>query len=109
MFKELVDPASGYARVGDVVEFRIIVRNTGETTLTQVGLADDWDAECLELVEAIPAPGYVDEIIGEMGYFDITTSLGDIPPGGEVVVTVRLRAISDTCQPVALNLSLIHI
>ena len=99
--KVRVEPPANPAYVGDVVEFRIDIANTGDSTLVQIPLVDAFPPACLTYDSAEPPP---DEVHADrLVWYDLTTALGDLPPGGVLHVTVRLRATSPDCIPVALN------
>ena len=65
-------------QVGDVVQFRINVANTGNTTLVSVPLIDHYNPNCFEFVSALPAPDAVNPTLGEI----IWNNLGPLAPGG---------------------------
>jgi len=101
--KELTEPPGGVAGVGEVVTFRITIRNTGTSTLTEIAASDSYPPECLEFVDSDPYPDTVDPVAGELTWDDITASLGDLAPGDEVSFSLRFRVIGLCEMPLALN------
>ena len=90
--KELLAPASGQAQPGDEVVFRITITNSGQTTLAQVPLRDQYETARLAYVGAAPAPddGAND---GNLSWADLTGLIGrDLAPGESTQVTVRFQA-----------------
>ena len=63
--KHLVAPAGPIA-VGDVLEFTITVRNTGDATITAIQLTDAYNPGCLDFLDAAPPPDAVDETHGSL-------------------------------------------
>jgi uncharacterized repeat protein (TIGR01451 family) len=82
--------------VGDVVQFRINVGNTGNTTLVSVPLVDHFNPNCFEFVSALPAPDAVNPLTGEI----IWNNLGPLAPGGVANLRVWLR-VKSPCSPSA--------
>ncbi len=92
------------AQVGETVTFEIRVVNTDpKRTITTLPLMDSFDNEYLKFLSATPMPDQLSQVTGMAMWTDITTALGDIPPGGEVVVTVSFRAAKGTGMTVAVN------
>jgi hypothetical protein len=91
--KEMIAPAANPIILGDEVEFRIRVRNTGDTTLTHIALVDTYPHQCLEYLSAVPGPSLVDPAFDTIRWDNLVDFSGPVPPGGEIVVTVRFRAI----------------
>jgi uncharacterized repeat protein (TIGR01451 family) len=75
----------GVPQVGDVVEYEIVARNTGNMTLDRVAISDFYDGDCLAFVGAVPMPNQVSLNEIWWGY------LGPLAPGEGVTVRVLLR------------------
>ena len=88
--KEMIDPPANPVQVGDIITFRIRVVNEGSITLTQVRFVDWYPSTVVSFVDATPPPDEINPPY--LIWHDLTTSLGDIPPGGSVEVIVRFRA-----------------
>ncbi len=91
--KELVTPASGQAQPGGEVAFRITVTNSGQTSLSQLPLRDQYETGRLAYMGADLAPddGAND---GDLTWTDLTELIGrDLAPGESAQVIVRFQAI----------------
>ena len=78
-------------QLGTPVSFDIRVRNTGDTTITELPLTDIYDPAVLEFVSAQPA---IDTTgTGTVGWSDITATTGDLAPGQSTTLTLTFRAI----------------
>jgi hypothetical protein len=99
--KRLVAPSSGVARVGEVVQFQIILTNVGGTTITHLPLRDTFNPDWLEFLNANPPPDSVTS--GELRWDDLTDHLGPLPPGGVIVVTLSFKALASTETQVTCN------
>ncbi|MCX6225143.1 MAG: hypothetical protein NTV01_10425, partial [Bacteroidia bacterium] len=56
MAKTLVSPADGFALIGDLVTWQIVITNPGTTNLTVTSLIDTYNSTCLQYSSATPAP-----------------------------------------------------
>ena len=88
--KTLISPSGGIAVIGEILTFRITIKNVGHATVTRVWAADDYPLNCMAYVSSTP-PG-TDEGEGHITWYDLTVPLGDIPAGGSIEVTIRFRA-----------------
>jgi len=75
----------GPVPVGGVVDYEIVVRNTGNLTLDHVALTDWYDGGCLAFVGAAPLPTYVGP--NELHWDQV----GPLGPGDAAIVHVLLR------------------
>jgi len=94
--KDLTEPPGGVAGVGQEIGFRVTIRNTGDTTLTEVQVTDRYREECLEFVTSDPLPDRAftppfDERRW-LVWYDITDHFGDLDPGDEVSFPLTFRA-----------------
>ena len=80
--------------VGDLVQFELAVRNTGNTTLMVVEVVDSYDPACLKYVNAVPAPDSVDLAAGQMRWANV----GPLAPGDVKVLNVFLAATGVCAQ-----------
>ena len=113
----LAAPLGGIA-AGDEVEFVITVRNTGDTTLSEILVRDLYQSRdlpiieeggnagpsttparsafprlCLQFLRAEPAPDSADTIFGALEWSDITTHFGDLPPGAQAEIRAVFLAM----------------
>lgn len=88
MVKLLAAPVAG-----DVVRFRLQVRNTGNTTLASVPLLDHFDPGAFEFVSAMQAPATVNLATGQVGW----GNLGPLAPGESRALSLFLR-VRDGCR-----------
>jgi uncharacterized repeat protein (TIGR01451 family) len=104
-------PAFGPAQVGNDVQFRILITNTGQLDITRLPLADTYDPVYLEYRGAQPPPDHASP--GLLAWDDLTANLAPhfvLAPGQQVSLTVTFRAISSTqylSPPVTVNTALI--
>jgi uncharacterized repeat protein (TIGR01451 family) len=96
--KTLLVPASGPALVGDVVQFEIVLGNTGSTILTTVPLTDTYDTGYLAYYQATPSP---DDSVNDGTL--TWTNVGPIAVGGRVTVTVSFTAVAPTVPGSTIN------
>jgi uncharacterized repeat protein (TIGR01451 family) len=80
--------------VGTVMRFELTVRNTGNVTLDVVSAEDDWDADCLEYVTAMPGPDVIDVAAGRIRWHNV----GPLDAGQAAVLSVYLRG-TGVCLP----------
>jgi uncharacterized repeat protein (TIGR01451 family) len=74
--------------VGDVVDFQLTVKNSGNTALMTVDVTDSYDAACFEYVTAIPIPDSVNATLGQVHW----NNVGPLGPGDTAILHVFLRA-----------------
>ncbi len=79
---------------GQQVVYRITVRNTGDSTLTNVPLKDLYDASKLQFISATVFPSSTTG--GVITWDDITTGVGDITPNGSASIDVTFTALAST-------------
>jgi len=90
--KRIVAPTH-WPMVGELVEFEVIVRNTGNTTLNVVQVTDSYSVDCLKYVNALPAPSSVDLATGKI----IWNNIGPLGPGDVKALHVFL-AVTGACK-----------
>lgn len=89
--KRILEPASGLATVGDLVTYRITLRNLSSVTATRVGATDDYPQSCLRFHSAsVAGTDDGDRYVWQ----DLTWTLGDVAPGATIAVDVRYEAIA---------------
>ncbi len=86
--------------VGDTVQFRITVTNTGDTALTVVPLSDTYDASKLSFVSASPSPDSSSS--GTLTWNDLSGS-GNLAPGSSVDVVLTFTALASTSPGTTTN------
>lgn len=84
---------SDLIQVGQYLTFTVRIRNTGSIVITTLPLIDEYDASVLQPARFDPAPSSSSS--GRLDWADLTAlpGFGDLPPGGEFVVTTVFRAI----------------
>lgn len=100
--KRQVNPSGQPVVVGTEITYDIIVHNSGLSALAVIRLVDAFDEICVAFVSASTPPDSVDVDHGLITWNDITGA-GDLASGGEIVVTVTVRAISTACGPLTYN------
>ncbi len=99
VIKTLITPASGQTLVGDPVTFQIVIRNTGDTTLTHLPLTDTYETSCLAYVPTSASPEESSTGVGAIYWNDLTASFGqDLAPGESFTVTVPFDTVG-SCHP----------
>ncbi|NPA91664.1 MAG: DUF11 domain-containing protein [Chloroflexi bacterium] len=86
--------------VGDTVQFRITVENTGDTAIRTLPLSDTFDSDKLQFVSASPAPDSTGT--GTLSWDDLTGS-GDLEPGDSIQVTLTFTALESTSPGTTTN------
>jgi uncharacterized repeat protein (TIGR01451 family) len=76
-------------QVGEVIDYELVVRNAGNTTLMTVDVTDSYDPACLQYVAAIPSPDIVDTVAGHIHW----NNVGPLAPGDAAILHVSLRAV----------------
>lgn len=79
--------------VGDTVQFRITITNTGDTAVTVLPLTDSFDEAHLAFVSATPSPDSA--VRGTLTWNDLTGG-GDLAPGASIQVDLTFNALSST-------------
>jgi uncharacterized repeat protein (TIGR01451 family) len=90
--KRLVEPKA-VPGPGSVLQYEILVRNTGNTALAVLASDDSWDPDCLEFAGAVPVPDGIDAS-GGLAYWD---NVGPLGPGDASALSVFLR-VAETCH-----------
>src|SRR5690606_22152385 len=93
------DPAT----VGEQVTFRVTLTVTGDTTVTDVGIVDDFDPDHLRFVSSSPAGCVAAPSLAPNGRDAVVCDMGDITPGSPgnpgsqtVTVTLTFEAVAST-------------
>jgi LPXTG-site transpeptidase (sortase) family protein len=81
--------------IGETVSYTIVVSNTGNTTITQLPLVDEFPAG-LEFVSATVAPSSVvtSTAGGTLSWSDLASGTGGLQPGHDTTVTATFKALS---------------
>ncbi|MDZ4169337.1 MAG: SdrD B-like domain-containing protein, partial [Coriobacteriia bacterium] len=74
--------------IGSAVRFDVVVRNTGDTTITSASLVDTWSPTYLQAVTSSPSANATGSGVATW------TSLPAIPPGGATTVTVEFVSLA---------------
>jgi len=90
--KTLITPASGIATIGQIVEFKISLNNTGNAPITSLHLQDIYDPAFLSFQSSDLAPDdSIDD--GQLDWSNIISQIvHPIPPGTTVSFRIRFRA-----------------
>jgi uncharacterized repeat protein (TIGR01451 family) len=93
--KNLIQPSSGTAFIGDTIIHEIVITNTGGVPLVFIPLLDIYNSSVLEFMSATPTP---DNTVptGTLTW-DNLTSGGPLDVADHIVVTVNFKAIGPTC------------
>lgn len=91
VIKDFTATGRSVYQIGTQLSFDITVTNTGDTTITELPLADVYDVSLLEFVSATPAAALAAE--GVLEWDDITEHFGDLGPGQSVTLTVVFKAV----------------
>lgn len=91
--KILVSPSSGVANLGELVNFQIIVTNTVTKNFTSLTISDTYDKGFLDYISAEPAPDFVDEGDGFLGFNDFIARFGKLTPGQSFTISITFRVI----------------
>lgn len=101
--KELIMPETGPAHIGDLIEFKITIANTGDTTITELPLVDTFDASCMTLFHRSLASNSYHESgsVGMIQWDDLTQHglLGfgeDLAIGESFTLFTKFRATAET-------------
>lgn len=86
--KRLVGPPRRPMK-GDLLEYEIVIQNTGNTVLGTVPAVDRYNPDCLEFVAAVPAPDGVVDHPEQQAYWN---DLGPLAPGEARVIHIFFRA-----------------
>jgi uncharacterized repeat protein (TIGR01451 family) len=84
---------SSVVRVGEYITFTIRITNTGNISITQLPVIDEFDAKVLRLDGTAPAASTAGN--GQITWTNLPTDTngGPLPPGGSVLITTRFRII----------------
>ena len=95
VLKNLIQPASGTAFIGDTIIHEIVITNTGGVPLVFIPLADIYNSSVLEFVSASPTPDDTTPP-GTLTWNDLASG-GPLDVAEHIVVTVTFKAIGPTC------------
>ncbi|MCP4996783.1 MAG: DUF11 domain-containing protein, partial [Gammaproteobacteria bacterium] len=93
--KTLISPADAIAVVGEAIQFRLVVSNTGNSALSGLTLTDNFSTSCLTFVDASITPDAT-----ASGSLTWNTSLGTIAVGENVTIDVNFTGAGAVgCDP----------
>ncbi len=82
-------------RTNSEVSYTIRITNTGQSWLTTVPLSDSFDSRLLQYFSAsVPPMGSLYQ--SPLLWTDVTSTLGDVAPGGAISLTVTFITLRDT-------------
>ena len=87
--KTLITPSNGIANVGEVVQYRIVISNTGTTNINQLTLTDTFDPTFLQYDSASVAPN-----ASASGSRTWTSSIVPIAAGTFKTINVYFKALA---------------
>lgn len=102
--KELTEPASGYAEIGETIVFTVTVSNPGDLPIQTVPFKDTYDPAKLEYLATAPPPDSVDALAGVLEWTDLTGP-GTLLPGDWVAVEISFEALDYTDYQGTLDLA----
>ena len=111
---EKVVEADRVYRVGELVTFKITITNTGDTTLTEILFADEYQTNQLVFSRILHGEtgaditteftdsvlGNVDEDLGLIEHQDLTvvSGFGDLDPGDSLILDIEFVVQDNTCN-----------
>ncbi|MFQ5492807.1 MAG: hypothetical protein ACE5DX_01455 [Candidatus Dojkabacteria bacterium] len=101
--KRVISGAGPY-QIGETVRFRIVIGNTGQTTLSSINFTDEYNNSRLDFLRVVNAKngqnitsGFsVNEGAGVISSFDLTNVLGDLQSGQNYRIDFLFRALAAT-------------
>ena len=91
--KTLMSPVDSIANVGDPVQFRLVITNTGNTTISALILNDTYTSSCLTYESASTAPSTI-------GSDTLTWNSLSIPVAGNITIDVNFTGAGTAgCDP----------
>lgn len=92
--------------VGQYLTFTIFIENQTNFTVTVLPISDTYNSEVLQYVDATINPDSHVPSTGRLDWNDLTTSIGDMPPGSSHTLVVGFIAVSPA--PVVVNRAEVH-
>ncbi len=92
--KTLIDPSSDEVKPGQVITFGLAITNTGTMTITQLPLRDEFNPAHLNFRAASLPPDDFPSA-GLLDWTDLTSALGDLPPGQPVGLALSFEVPAD--------------
>jgi uncharacterized repeat protein (TIGR01451 family) len=86
----MLPPGRSQAYYGEMVDFLVVLRNTGNLPIVTLPLAYSWDSTIFEFVSANPPPDVVEP--GRLAWNNLTAAT-PLAPGRRLTVNVRLKVI----------------
>lgn len=86
-------------QLNDIVEYQIILRNTGTIELFDI-IVNDLLSPALELV---PGSVFVDGVLVNTVDISHGINIGNIPAGGQVIIDYKAKVVSGTCSGYIVN------
>ncbi len=78
--------------VGEYLTFTIDIVNNSSFNVTRLPLSDDYNADVLGFVDAVPPPDSIDESTGSLDWNNLIDTFGELAPGESVQVVVGFIA-----------------
>ncbi len=94
--------ATAVVRVGEYLTFTIAIRSQVSFTIVTLPLSDTFDSYILAYADAIPPPDEVTTTTnpGQLLWFDLTDTFGNLLPGQTITVTLGFTAVHPTAATV---------
>jgi uncharacterized repeat protein (TIGR01451 family) len=94
--------ATPVVRVGEYLTFTIAIRSEASFTIVTLPLSDTFDSYILAYADADPPPNGVTTTTnpGQLLWFDLTDTFGDLSPGQTITVTLGFTAVHPTAATV---------
>jgi len=94
--------ATPVVRVGEYLTFTIAIRSEVSFTIVTLPLSDTFDSYILAYADAVPPPDGVmtNTNPGQLLWFDLTDTFGDLSPGQTITVTLGFTAVHPTAATV---------
>ena len=111
--KTLDQPIDGTADIGETVVFKVVIINTGNTTLTLIPFQDTYDPTKLQFISANPTPDHQHIHTATLAHLHWDDLTGPAPngfntnlaPDGSFTITITFTAIGSTAPGSTLDIA----
>jgi len=98
-----VSPLSDSVKVGELVNFQIIVSNTGKLKFISLQVTDTYNKSFMEYVSAQPEPDSIDTDQGFISWNNLVQQFGPLSPGQSLTLSITFKAIAISATAPAID------
>ncbi|MCX6999642.1 MAG: hypothetical protein NT106_05015, partial [Candidatus Sumerlaeota bacterium] len=98
-----VSPLTDSVKVGELVNFQIIVSNIGKAKFTSLQVTDTYNKSLMEYISAEPEPDNIATDQGLIGWNNLVQQFGPLNPGQALTLSITFKALAISAAAPAIN------